>query len=154
MSNSSIAKVNDNGKTEGSQSQTDAQLEEKTTLQVEANQAKSQDTENKPQPIALPVLELPKASTQPPVKEEKPGLVVANRPVESSHLEVHHTVNMSGNRPIASSNVQVVETVKMSGKRPIGSSNLKISETVLMSGNRPVASNDLDINKDLMSYLD
>lgn len=76
-----------------------------------------------------------------------------NRPIESSSLKVHDTLDPREKRPIVSSNMGVSETYMVSGNRPVAHSNINFDNTMKIMGNRPIASNQID-DDDLMGYID
>ncbi|MGK7903094.1 MAG: hypothetical protein AB4352_17120 [Hormoscilla sp.] len=76
-----------------------------------------------------------------------------NRPIDSSNLEVHSTLDPREKRPVVSSKMGISETYMVSGNRPVAHSTINFDNTMKIMGNRPIASNNID-DDDLMGYLD
>lgn len=180
MSVTSTAKANDNGKTNGTESEKTAKVNGKKTAtdpkegetpKMESETSTKLAVAGKNQESTLALTTRPVSATGLVVREtiNSSGIrpIVASdlkvaeminssglRPVAASDLKVAETVNIMGIRPIAASGLKVVETINSMGIRPIMASTLHISETILLSGNRPVADNEDQDAGNLMGYLD
>lgn len=110
-------------------------------LEVDTKPTKAQSSEN---------------STPTQIQVAHSAMIVPNRPIEESHLEVVGTI--MGNRPIFKTEsvsgisfVHSEDSVGAMANRPVAISHLQITS---MTVNRPVASNDVDDPYALMGYLD
>ncbi|KKD36388.1 hypothetical protein WN50_20000 [Limnoraphis robusta CS-951] len=110
-------------------------------LEVDTKPTKAQSSEN---------------STPTQIQVAHSAMIMPNRPIEESHLEVVGTI--MGNRPIFKTEsvsgisfVHSEDSVGAMANRPVAISHLQITS---MTVNRPVASNDVDDPYALMGYLD
>lgn len=180
MSVTNTAKANDNGKTNGTQSEKTAKvsgkktapdLKEGETANMESETSNKLAVAGKNQDPSLALSTRPVSATHLVVRDtiNSSGIrpIVASdlkiaetinssgiRPVGISNFQVAETVNIMGIRPIGVSTLKVVETINSMGNRPIMASNLHISETIVLSGNRPVADNEDQDAGNLMGYID
>ncbi|MEA5540004.1 hypothetical protein VB834_13295 [Limnoraphis robusta Tam1] len=110
-------------------------------LEVDTKPTKAQSSEN---------------STPTQIQVAHQAMIMPNRPIEESHLEVVGTI--MGNRPIFKTEsvsgisfVHSEDSVGAMANRPVAISHLQITS---MTVNRPVASNEVDDPYALMGYLD
>ncbi|MFB2891499.1 hypothetical protein ACE1CI_00995 [Aerosakkonemataceae cyanobacterium BLCC-F50] len=179
MSATSTAKANDNGKTNGIDSDKTAKVNgKKTATEQKEGETPNMESETSTKLAVAGKNQESAAITTRPISAT--GLVVREtinssgiRPIVASDLKIAEMINSSGMRPVGISDFQVAEMMNSSGMRPIGvstlkvaemmnssgmrpimASNLHISETVVFSGNRPVADNEDQDAGNLMGYLD
>jgi hypothetical protein len=95
-------------------------------------------------------------SAQTQIQVSHSAMIMPNRPIEESHLEIVGTI--MGNRPIfkteSASGVSFVhseDSVGAMANRPVATTQLQITSMLV---NRPVASNEVDDPYALMGYLD
>ncbi|WP_413167007.1 hypothetical protein ACL6C3_09935 [Capilliphycus salinus ALCB114379] len=112
-------------------------------LEMETKSTKAESSENS-------------APTQIQVAHHQSAMIMPNRPIEESHLEVVGTI--MGNRPIfkteSASGISFVhseDAVGAMANRPVATTHLQITS---MMANRPIASNQVDDPYALMGYLD
>lgn len=79
------------------------------------------------------------------------GMILNNRPVSASHLQV---VEYVGSRPIFASELVICDDLTLPGGRPIVASDPRLMDANLITGGRPIASNDIGDGELMMGYLD
>lgn len=81
------------------------------------------------------------------------GMILNNRPIMASHLQVLD-YSIPGHRPIFASDIVVRDDLTLPGGRPIVASDPKLLEASLIMGARPIASNEIDDSEVLMGFID
>ncbi|ERT09667.1 hypothetical protein M595_0353 [Lyngbya aestuarii BL J] len=134
-----------------SKAQEDTVKAENTENNQEKNMSKDLEMESKPTKAESSVHSAP---TQ--IQVAHSAMIMPNRPIEESHLEITGTI--MGNRPIfkteSASGVSFVhseDSVGAMANRPVATTQLQITSMLV---NRPVASNEVDDPYALMGYLD
>ncbi len=124
---------------------------ENTENNQEKDMSKDLEMESKPTKAESSVHSAP---TQ--IQVSHSAMIMPNRPIEESHLEIVGTI--MGNRPIfkteSASGVSFVhseDSVGAMANRPVATTQLQITSMLV---NRPVASNEIDDPYALMGYLD
>ncbi|MEB3278345.1 MAG: hypothetical protein VKK42_05410 [Lyngbya sp.] len=135
------------------------------TVKSENSEKKSENPENKQQQDMSKDLEMETKATKADssdnsaptqIQVAQSAMIMPNRPIEESHLEVVGTI--MGNRPIFKTEsvsgisfVQSEDAVGAMANRPVATTHLQITS---MMANRPIASNQVDDPYALMGYLD
>lgn len=134
-----------------SKAQEDTVKAENTENNQEKNMSKDLEMESKPTKAESSAHSAP---TQ--IQVSHSAMIMPNRPIEESHLEITGTI--MGNRPIfkteSASGVSFVhseDSVGAMANRPVATTQLQITSMLV---NRPVASNEVDDPYALMGYLD
>ncbi len=136
--------------------------DEKDTVNVETPQ---NSTENSQEQDMSKDLEVDTKSTKAESSENSSptqiqvahsAMIMPNRPIEESHLQVVGTI--MGNRPIFKTEsvsgisfVHSEDSVGAMANRPVATTQLQITSMMV---NRPIASNEVDDPYALMGYLD
>jgi hypothetical protein len=81
------------------------------------------------------------------------GMILNNRPIMASHLQVLD-YSIPGHRPIFASDIVMRDDLTLPGGRPIMASDPKLLEASLIMGARPIASNEIDDSEVLMGFID